>query len=196
MYSCTCMLPQPSACIIVYVCIVYVCQCSYVSPQVCVYMHVCLSLQPIKHVFVCTCASLCNLSNTYLYARVPLSATYQTRVYMHVCLSLQRNLSNTCLYARVPLSATYQTRVSLLFRVGQNHIYTVYIRYFWLGNHQIYGVYIRIYTVLANPTLITSYVVIRYYVLTLFNTAAFLVILHRTCLAPLCCVCTLRHCSL
>ena len=36
-------------------------------------------------------------------------------------------------------------------RVGQNHIYTVYIRYFWLGNHQIYGVYIRIYTVLANP---------------------------------------------
>jgi len=35
---------------------------------------------------------------------------------------------------------------------GQNHIYTVYIRYFWLGNHQIYGVYIRIYTVLANAT--------------------------------------------
>ena len=24
-------------------------------------------------------------------------------------------------------------------RVGQNHIYTVYIRYFWQGNHQIYG---------------------------------------------------------
>jgi hypothetical protein len=37
-------------------------------------------------------------------------------------------------------------------RVGQNHTYTVYIRYFWLGNHQIYGVFIRIYTVLANPT--------------------------------------------
>jgi hypothetical protein len=36
-------------------------------------------------------------------------------------------------------------------RVGQNHIYTVYIRYFWLGNHQIYSAYIRIYTVLANP---------------------------------------------
>jgi len=36
-------------------------------------------------------------------------------------------------------------------RVGQNHIYTVYIRYFWLRNHQIYGVYTRIYTVLANP---------------------------------------------
>jgi len=39
-----------------------------------------------------------------------------------------------------------------MYRVGQNHIYTVYIRYFWQGNHQIYG-YIRcIYTVLANPT--------------------------------------------
>ena len=37
-------------------------------------------------------------------------------------------------------------------RVGQNHMYTVYIRYFWLGNHQTHGVYIRIYTVLANPT--------------------------------------------
>ena len=36
-------------------------------------------------------------------------------------------------------------------RVGQNHIYTVYIWYFWLGIHQIYGVYLRIYTVLANP---------------------------------------------
>jgi hydrogenase maturation factor len=38
-----------------------------------------------------------------------------------------------------------------MYRVGQNHIYTVYIRYFWQGNFQIYG-YIRcIYTVLANP---------------------------------------------
>jgi len=26
-------------------------------------------------------------------------------------------------------------------RVGQNHTYTVFIRYFWQGNHQIYGVY-------------------------------------------------------
>ena len=33
-------------------------------------------------------------------------------------------------------------------RVGQNHIYTVYIRYFWQENHQIYGVY-----ALSWPTL-------------------------------------------
>ena len=36
-------------------------------------------------------------------------------------------------------------------RVGQNHIYTVYIRHFWHGNHQMYGHIRCIYTVLANP---------------------------------------------
>ena len=42
--------------------------------------------------------------------------------------------------------------INQISRVGQNHIYTAYTRYFWLENHQIYGVYIRIYTALANPT--------------------------------------------
>ena len=37
-------------------------------------------------------------------------------------------------------------------RVGQNHIYTVYLRRFWQGNHQIYCHIRCIYTVLANPT--------------------------------------------
>jgi hypothetical protein len=36
-------------------------------------------------------------------------------------------------------------------RVGQNHIYTVYIQYFWQENHEIYGHIRCIYTVLANP---------------------------------------------
>jgi len=36
-------------------------------------------------------------------------------------------------------------------RVGQNHICTVFIRYFWQGNHQIYDHIRCIYTVLANP---------------------------------------------
>jgi len=40
-----------------------------------------------------------------------------------------------------------------LARVGQNHIYTVNVRYFWQENHQIYS-YIRcLYTVLADPFL-------------------------------------------
>ena len=42
--------------------------------------------------------------------------------------------------------------MSVKCRVGQNHIYTVYIRYFWQGNHQIYGHIRCIYTVLANPS--------------------------------------------
>ena len=37
-------------------------------------------------------------------------------------------------------------------RVGQNHKYTVHIRYFWQGNHQIYGHVRCIYTVMANPS--------------------------------------------
>ena len=37
-------------------------------------------------------------------------------------------------------------------RDGQNHVYTVYKRYFWQGNHQINGHIRCIYTVVANPT--------------------------------------------
>ena len=39
------------------------------------------------------------------------------------------------------------------YRVGQNHIYTVYIRYFWQGNYNctvIYGVYIRFWPTLPK----------------------------------------------
>jgi hypothetical protein len=43
------------------------------------------------------------------------------------------------------------TLTGCIFRVGQNHIYTVYIRYFWQGNHQIYGHIRCIYLVLVNP---------------------------------------------
>jgi hypothetical protein len=51
-----------------------------------------------------------------------------------------------------PMCSCFATCACLrMCRVGQNHIHTAYIRYFWLENHQIYGVYIRIYTVLANP---------------------------------------------
>jgi hypothetical protein len=39
-----------------------------------------------------------------------------------------------------------------IIRVGQNHIYTVYIQYFWQGNFNMYGHIRCIYTVLANPT--------------------------------------------
>jgi hypothetical protein len=45
---------------------------------------------------------------------------------------------------------TVHLRYIGIFRVGQNHLYTVYIRYFWQGKHQIYGHIRCIYTVLAN----------------------------------------------
>jgi len=45
----------------------------------------------------------------------------------------------------------------LTYRVGQNHIYTVYIRYSGQGKHQIYGHARCIYTVLANPVYMCSY---------------------------------------
>ena len=46
---------------------------------------------------------------------------------------------------------TISERTICMCRVGQNHIYTVCIRYFWQGNHHIYGHIRCIYTVLANP---------------------------------------------
>jgi hypothetical protein len=45
--------------------------------------------------------------------------------------------------------ASESGRVLFINRVGQNHVYTVYIRYFWQGNHQIYGVYIRFWPTLC-----------------------------------------------
>ena len=54
--------------------------------------------------------------------------------------------------ARWPALDTHTACIRRMCRVGQNHIYTVYIQYFWQGNHQIYGHIRCIYTVLANCT--------------------------------------------
>jgi pullulanase/glycogen debranching enzyme len=53
-------------------------------------------------------------------------------------------VSDTCSY----LHANVKFEMS---RVGQNHIYSVHIRYFRQRNHQIYGHMRCTYTVLANP---------------------------------------------
>jgi hypothetical protein len=62
---------------------------------------------------------------------------------------------SNCVPIHPPPQASYTSGI-VMYRVGQNHIYTVYIWYFWLGNHQKYGVYIRTYTVLANPSYVPS----------------------------------------
>jgi len=46
---------------------------------------------------------------------------------------------------------------SHVHRVGQNHIYTVCILFFWQGNHRIYGHIQCTYTILANPTYTCQY---------------------------------------
>ena len=55
-------------------------------------------------------------------------------------------------YDSCPHPEGHCSHVHCIFRVGQNHIYTVYIRCFWHGNHQIYDHIRCIHTVLANPT--------------------------------------------
>jgi hypothetical protein len=54
-------------------------------------------------------------------------------------------------YREVGLVLMYRS-ILAISRVGQNHIYTVYIRYFWQGDHQIYGIVQCICLVLANPS--------------------------------------------
>jgi len=74
-----------------------------------------------------------------------------------LCHTLKRRgkVQNTRVLLQ-PLPTKRRAGASLLLstcviRVGQNHIYTVYTRYFWQGNHQIYGHIRCIYTVLPKP---------------------------------------------
>ena len=63
----------------------------------------------------------------------PPRATVMEKTAASLCPSKPRSVSTQRLF---------------MCRVGQNHMYTVYIRYFWQENHQIYGVY-----ALSWPTL-------------------------------------------
>jgi hypothetical protein len=79
------------------------------------------------------CTSWCCTSWCCARVSAPVQmCLYNTWCLQGCCCELKWCLYNTC-------------------RVGQNHIYTVYKRYFWQGNHQIYGNIRCIYTVLANP---------------------------------------------
>ena len=60
---------------------------------------------------------------------------------MDVVLHLQ---VNQCLRCRCRLRVYMPGKLhTYIFRVGQNHVYTVCIRYFWQGLRQMHGVYIR-----------------------------------------------------
>jgi hypothetical protein len=78
---------------------------------------------------------------------------------MCACMCLCACVRYACVrYACVCLHQTQLDgcrALKCICRVGQNHIYTVHIWYFWQGNHQIYGHIRCIYTVLANPMYVT-----------------------------------------
>ena len=50
-------------------------------------------------------------------------------------------------HSKVTCHTTISDETTHMTRVGQDHIYTVYIRYLWLEDHQIYGHIRCIYTV-------------------------------------------------
>jgi len=65
---------------------------------------------------------------------------------LHVCDEQEFQIQYRCSTIAIwPLAV-------VMTRVGQNNIYTVYMRYFWKGNHHTYGHVRCIYTVLANTT--------------------------------------------
>jgi len=98
-------------------------------------------------IYVCVCAqNICFVMRTKLHrASVRLARPNAHAVHGRdmTVISLPSRLCtgtpNICTYVHI-------------CRVGQNHIYTMYIRYFRQGNHQIYGHIRCIYTVLANST--------------------------------------------
>jgi len=73
------------------------------------------------------------------------NVTQKPAYILSACLSFK-----TCIHAYHDHNKEVSS--SVMFRVGQNPIYTEHIRYFWQGNHQIYGHIRCIYTVLATPS--------------------------------------------
>jgi len=159
--------PPCSSCVCVCVCLcVIVC-------VVCLCVFVCMSKSRVSHVatapqtppcsscvcvFVCNCVFVCVC---FVYVRAYVCVRVCVRA--SVCVSgfvCKLTLMKSKILPVIPgdparCMCTRHTGSSEqcqdMRRVGQNHIYTVYIRCFWQGNHQIYGHIRCIYTVLANP---------------------------------------------
>jgi len=132
-------------CVCVCACVCCVCACVCMCVFVCVRMCVCMCV-----LYICWHASSCGTCQS---VRRPCLRSRNKNTRTKLCKPWKQ------LYARTNC-ASHENNSNKLCkpwkqfnRVGQNHIYTVYIRYFWQGNHPLY-VHIRcIYTVLANPTI-------------------------------------------
>jgi hypothetical protein len=147
------------------VCALYTCACVYVCVSVRARTCVCIVYLCVR---VCVCARMC------VFVPVLVCACAYVSMHAHVkgrrpsscCPSSPREGQPPCCLCLKPLrkptwflffaAASHSACTALspacsACRVGQNHIYTMYVRYFWQGNHRIYGHIRCIYTVLANP---------------------------------------------
>ena len=93
---------------------------------------------------ICVCVQLCNYA--YAVNQAELGGLYKR--FRALDRGRKGYLSGEEFLLIPELSINPLAQVMLLFRVGQNHIYTLYIRYFWQGNHHIYGVHIRFWPTL------------------------------------------------
>jgi hypothetical protein len=73
---------------------------------------------------------------------------FEVQTYTQKKWWLKKTPGLLCIEVEDSLKATQ----AQILRVGQNHIYPAYIRYFWQRNHQIYGHIRCMFTVLASPT--------------------------------------------
>jgi hypothetical protein len=106
-------------------------------------------------------------THTHTQAHAHTSAHTHTHIHIHTqdefhthtealhraCGCPDQNGGTLC-FVKLTTKVTHghQSSVIVMSWVGQNHIYTVYTRYFWQGNHRLYGHIRCIYTVLANPS--------------------------------------------
>jgi len=132
-WTCVCLCVCASVCVCVAVCM---CGCSCVC--VCLCVCILMSLPPGLYVYKCVCVCMPKL---FLSPGV--------YVYKCVCACLSFSCHQVC--TRVFCASCLLLPLRYTCRIGQDHIYTVHIRYFWQGNHQIYSHIRCIHTVLANP---------------------------------------------
>ena len=94
-------------------------------------------------VCVCMCVYVCGWVGVGVCVRVCLwCCSYKPQTFFHSMI----------LHFAHNVALSVEDTNLVITRVGQNHIYTVYIRYFWQGNYKMYCHIRCIYTVLANPS--------------------------------------------
>jgi len=143
---------------------VLICMCVFVC--VCVYVCVSISVGLARTIYIRCIYSISAGKPPHIRSyTVYIYGSGQPYISVYVCVCL---FACVCVFMCVlvgviwenlyfKLAAVPAQRMSRNFyRVGQNHIYTVHIRYFWQETHQIYGHTRCIYIVLANPKLLGS----------------------------------------